>query len=163
MTRGAGVALVALACLAAADVTRAGAEEAPGASPLFLKASISTAGPYGEGWYLTLAPDGEVSLQVFYSSNPSGSLLARFNLSQDKVLALRKACDSQDFFGLPSELTPLQRHFHRPNLGLEIHLGGRHHRVSLYDPAALEGRTTTARFLTVWKSVFDGLPLRPSW
>ena len=48
---------------------------------LHLKASVNTAGPYGESWYLALAPDGAISLQVFYTSGPSGSLLAKFSLA----------------------------------------------------------------------------------
>ncbi len=163
MTRVAQVAFLALTLVAASDVHRAYCEDPPSAPPLFLQASVSTAGPYGEGWYLTLAPSGEVSLQVFYSKSPSGSLLARFSLSEQQTLAIRKACDSQDFFGLPSDLAPPQGAFHRPHLQLDIHFGGRHHKVSLYDPAGLKGQAGTGRFLAVWNSVFEALPLRPSW
>lgn len=115
------------------------------------------------GWYLTLAPSSEVSLQVFYNQSPSGNLLGRFSLSEQQSLAIRKACDAQDFFGLPADLTPPQQAFHRPHLQLTIHLGGRHHKVSLYDPAELKGQAATIRFLAVWAAVFEGLPLRPSW
>jgi len=163
MTRVAQVAWLALTFMAIGEVHRAECEDAPSAPPLFLQASISTAGPYGESWYLTLAPSGEVSLQVFYSKSPSGSLLARFSLSEEQALTIRKACESQTFFALPSDLTPPQRAFHRPHLQLDIHLAGRHHKVSLYDPAALKGQAATSRFLAVWNSVFEQLPLRPSW
>ena len=160
MTR---MALLALTLFTATDARPAEREDAPSAAPLFLQASISTAGPYGEGWYLTLAPSGEVTLQVFYNQSPSGTLLGRFILSEEKTLAIREACAAQEFFGLPPSLTPPQQAFHRPHLQLDIHLGGRHHKVSLYDPAELKGQATTNRFLAVWASVFQGLPVRPSW
>lgn len=154
---------LAVTLLIAADVQLATCGDAPSPAPLFLQASISTAGPYGQGWYLTLAPGGEVTLQVFYNQSPSGNLLGRFSLSEQQSLAIRKACDAQDFFGLPADLTPRPQAFHRPHLQLTIHLGGRHHKVSLYDPAELKGQAATLRFLAVWASVFEGLPLKPSW
>jgi hypothetical protein len=162
MTRIAQVAWLTLAFVAVGGVHRGECDDAPSTPPLFLQASISTAGPYGEGWYLTLAPSGEVSLQVFYNKSPSGSLLARFALSEQQALTIRKACDSQAFFALQSDLAPPQRAFHRPHLQLDIHLGGRHHKVSLYDPAALKGQAT-GQFLAVWNSVFEHLPVKPSW
>ena len=44
-----------------------------------------------------------------------------------------------------------------------MYLGTRHHTVSLYDPEKLESLPTTGRFLAVWQSIFEVLPLRPSW
>lgn len=46
---------------------------APNAEPLAVRAWISTAGPYSEMWDLSLTPEGQVGLQVFYSQG-SGSI-----------------------------------------------------------------------------------------
>jgi len=164
MRRVLWVAWPAVVLLMMAQAARAqGGDEAPSLSPLFVRASISTAGPYGESWYLTIGPDGDVSLQVFYTSKPSGSLMARFQLSAEQVGAIRKASETQRFFEVPGDLAPQQRQFHRPHLQLEFHLGERHHKVSLYDPSAIKSHAATGRFLMVWNTVFEGLPLRPSW
>ena len=140
----------------------AGAQD-PGAPPLFVRASVTTAGPYGESWHLTLAPDGAVSLQVSYRTNPSGNLTARFQLSGERVEAVRSASEAQHFLDLPAELEPEVVQFHRPHLKLEFHLDGRHHEVSLYDPPALKSHAAARRFLEVWETVFAGLPIKPSW
>ena len=155
--------VAALATLAAAISAGGTQEEEPAPSAFLVKASISTAGPYGESWYLTLAPDGEANLQIFYSTTPSGTLLARFRLSGEDVLAVRETLESEDFFALPPELAPSEVHMHRPRLVVEVYLGGRHHTVSLYDPEKLESLPTTRRFLAVWQRIFEALPLRPSW
>jgi len=153
--------VAAVAILTAISPAHAGQGEEP--ALLFVKASISTAGPYGERWYLTLAPDGEANLQVFYRTNPSGTLLARFSLSEEYVLAVRETVASEEFFALPPELAPSQSRFHQPHLILDVYLGGRHHNVSLYDPEALEEQPSSNRFLAVWRRVFEALPYRPSW
>ncbi len=155
--------VAALAILAAVIPAsgRQGEELAP--SALLVKASISTAGPYGESWYLTLAPDREANLQVFYSTSPSGTLLARFSLSGEQVLAVRETLVSEDFFALPPELAPSEVLMHRPRLVVDVYLGARHHTVSLYDPEKLKSLPTTSRFLAVWQRIFEALPLRPSW
>ena len=128
-----------------------------------VKASVSTAGPYGESWYLTLTPEGQVSLQVFYSSRPSGNLLANFNLGEKQVVAIKDALEASEFFELPPKLEPTQVAMHRPNLTIEVFLGAQHRTVNLYDPEALESEPTTARFLSVWEAIFEGLPFQPSW
>ena len=128
-----------------------------------VKASVSTAGPYGENWYLTLTPEGQVSLQVFYSSRPSGNLLAHFNLGEEQVVAIKDALETNDFFALPSQAEPAQVAMHRPNLTIEVYLGAEHHTATLYDPEALESEATTTRFLAVWGAIFEGLPFQPSW
>jgi len=138
-------------------------EEATAAPPLFVRASVSTAGAYGQNWHLTLSPNREVFLQVFYGSNPSGNLMAHFTLSERQVGAIRKACEAQRFFELPADLAPQRIPLHRPHLQIEIHLGVRHHKVSLSDPSALRAHSAADRFLAVWKAVFETLPLRPSW
>ena len=139
-------------------------QEDSGAQTLpIVKASVSTAGPYGENWYLTLTPEGQVSLQVFYSSRPSGNLLANFNLGEETVVAIKDALEANDFFALPSQAEPAQVAMHRPNLTIEVYLGAEHHTATLYDPEALESDPTTARFLAVWEAIFEGLPFQPSW
>ena len=155
--------VAALATLAAVIPAsgRQGEELAP--SAFLVKASISTAGRYGESWYLTLAPDGEANLQVFYSTSPSGTLLARFSLAAEHVLAVRETLVSEEFFALPPQLEASEPPMHRPRLVVEVYLGGRHHTVSLYDPEKLESQPTTSRFLAVWQRIFEALPLRPSW
>ena len=158
--RHAAVTTAGLILLALPASAREASEPAP---RLHLKASVSTAGPYGESWYLTLAPDGAISLQVFYSSGPSGSLLAKFNLGEAGVRGIREALVTEKFFDLPSETTPKETHFHRPGMTIEVDLGGRHHAVRVYDPERLGDRPELTRFFAVWAKVFDGLPFRPSW
>jgi hypothetical protein len=158
------VASAAIASLATAQLAHASPrEQAAGAPALFVRAFLSTAGAYGENWHLTLAPNGEVFLQVFYGSSPSGNVMAHFTFSETRVGAIKKACEAQQFFELPTDLAPLQRPLHKPSLQIEIHLGGRHHKVSLYDPSALRAHAAANRFLAVWNTVFETLPLRPSW
>jgi len=128
-----------------------------------VKASVSTAGPYGESWYLTLTPEGQVSLQVFYSSRPSGNLLAHFNLGEERVLAVKEALGEAEFFDLPEKLEPSPVAMHRPHLTIEVYLGARHHTSTLYDPEALVSEATTERFLAVWQRLFETLPFQPSW
>ena len=155
--------LAAVATLAAISPANARQGEEPASPLLLVKASITTAGPYGESWYLTLAPDGEANLQVSYRTNPSGTLLARFSLSEEYVLAVRETVASEEFFALPPELAPSQSLFHQPRLVLDVYLGGGHHTVSLYDPDALKDQPSSNRFLAVWRRVFEALPYRPSW
>lgn len=130
---------------------------------LLVKASLSTAGPYGESWYLTLTPDADVGLQVFYSTRPSGSLMARFTVAEESVDALRKTIEAERFFELPTQISPKTRAFHRPDFRLDITVLGRQHKVSLYDPEQLTKDDGARRFLVVWGRLFEGLPLRPSW
>ena len=158
------VALAAFACLFTARLADASpGKEAPGAPALFVQAFISTAGAYGETWQLTLAPNGDVFLQVFYGASPSGDVMAHFTLSERGIGAIREACETQQFFDLPTDLAPLERLGHKPSLQIEIHLAGRHHKASLYDPAALRTHAAANRFLALWNAVFETLPLRPSW
>ena len=90
--------------------------------------------------------------------------MARFQVSDEQVAAMRGAIEAESFFTIPPEVSPPQRMFHQPDLHLDIWLGARHHKVQLYDPKKLEkddGRVR--RFLAVWASVFKPLPLKPSW
>jgi hypothetical protein len=126
---------------------------------LVVEAWISTAGPYGESWDLKLTPGGEVALQVYY---PSGSLLAQFRLSDAQVADLRKALESQRFFELPAEIAPKTSLLHQPDLRIAVWLGGKRHKVALYDPGQLEADANARRFLVLWRRLFDGLPIKPS-
>ena len=152
--------MAALVALLPAQPGRAEERAAPG---LFVQAWVSTAGPYGESWNLTIAPDGEVNLQVLYLGSPSGTLLARFTWSAAQLNAIREAVHTADFFALPARLAPPESLFHQPHLRLEIHFGERHQNVTLYDPDALAGQPEAARFLTLWRRVFEELPFKPSW
>jgi hypothetical protein len=135
----------------------------PKAPSLLVQASLSTAGPYGENWYLTLTPDGGISLQVFYSTNPSGNLMARFTGAGENLETLRKAIEAARFFDLPAEISPKSAPLHRPHFRLDITLSGRQHQVSLYDPGQLQNDDRARRFLVVWNRLFESLPLKPSW
>jgi hypothetical protein len=139
----------------------AGAEEKP--AGLVVEAWVSTAGPYGESWDLKLTPGGEIALQVFYSINPSGSLMARFSLSDERVAGIRKAIESERFFELPVEIAPPTAPLHQPDLRLDVWVSGGHHKVALYDPDQLPSDPNARRFLTVWKRLYEGLPIKPSW
>jgi hypothetical protein len=155
------------ACLTAAAILVAthparGTDEAA-RPPLFVRAWVSTAGSYGQNWYFLLTPEGEAHLQVFYNSPPSGNLLGRFSLSEERVRVLHEALESEKFFDLPSEISPAQRGVHRPLLQMEVHLGDRNHKVPLYDPDAVKQGATKERFLAIWRWVFEGLPFKPSW
>lgn len=138
------------------------AVESAESAPL-VQALISTAGPYGQNWYLTLTPDAEVSLQVFYNHNPSGTLLARFQLGQAHLEGLRGTLQSERFFDLPASIAPTESPLHMPDLRLAVTLDGRTHKVNLYNPSALTKDTNAKRFLASWNRLFEALPLRPSW
>ncbi len=137
------------------------AEDKPVA--LVVEAWISTAGPYGESWDLRLTPSGEISLRVNYMITPSGNLMARFSLSADQVAGIRKVIESERFFDMPAKIFPATLPLHRPALRLDVWLDGKHHRVALYDPDQLKADPNVRRFLTVWKRLFESLPIRPSW
>ena len=130
---------------------------------LVVEAWVSTAGPYGESWDLKLSPSGEVALQVFYSANPSGSLMARFGLSDESVAAVRKVIKSERYFELPPKISPPTAPLHQPDLRLSVWLGGKRHKVQLYDPDQLKGDANAGRFLAIWRRLYEALPLRPSW
>jgi hypothetical protein len=158
------VAAASFACVLTAGIAHASpGEEALGARALFVEAFASTGGAYGENWHLTLAPNGEVFLQVSYATSPSGEVMAHFTFSERSIGAIREVCKTQQFFDLPTDIAPLERMGHKPSLQIEIHLAGRHHKASLYDPSALRTHAAANRFLAVWNAVFETLPLRPSW
>jgi hypothetical protein len=140
-------------------------ESAPttAAPDLLAEAWLSTAGPYGEGWELRLMPHGDVSLRVFYSLRPSGSLMADFDIDEDHMARIRAAIDAQAFFDLPAEISPKLSALHMPDFRLEITLGNRKSKVQLYDPADLKDDSRAKRFLAVWAAIYDGLPLKPKW
>ena len=100
---------------------------------------------------------------MFYSTSPSGTLLARFSLSPEQAGAATEVVESEEFFALPEEIQPSEVQMHRPRLVVEIYDGDRHHRVALYDPEKLMDRAETKRFLAVWRSIFEPLPLKPGW
>ncbi|RJQ53346.1 MAG: hypothetical protein C4526_06780 [Nitrospiraceae bacterium] len=126
-------------------------------------AFMSNAGPYGESWVLTMTPEGRVSLTVLYMGNPGGSLMARFDLNDAAIEAIRKAATSEHFFELPPKLEPKVLAIHKPALQLDVRVGSTHHNVNLYDPAQLGKDTAVERFLKVWNAVFAAIPLKPAW
>jgi hypothetical protein len=94
---------------------------------------------------------------------PFGTLLAQFTLPDEVMDAIRRAADDQHFFDLSAELAPEASPLHMPHLQLSVTIASRQHKVSLYAPAAIEKQATVQRFLSLWKAVFAGLPLKPSW
>lgn len=132
-------------------------------SPVLVAAWMTTAGPYGEAWDLTLTPEGKASLQVSYMGNPSGTVMAHFALRAETVDAIRAAVENEKFFDIPAKLAPKTVAFHRPSLQLDVRVGGRHHNVNLYDPALIGQDPSVVHFLKVWKALFAALPLKPSW
>jgi hypothetical protein len=148
-----------------AAVLTVGSEPAPtSATPdLWAEAWLSTAGPYGQGWSLRLAPSGNVSLRVFYMGTPAGSLLADFDPGDGYEARVRAVLNDQQFFVLPAEITPKAAMLHMPDFSLNIGLGSRRHKVRLYDPEQMKSDPRAKRFLAVWTALFDGLPVKPSW
>jgi hypothetical protein len=117
---------------------------------------------------LRLTPNGDVFLRVHYSTNPSGSVMAEFDVTDEHMARLRKAIDEERFFDLPAEIAPEAAPLHQPDLHLEITLGGRKHKVQkhkvqLYDPAAVKQSSNKRRFLAVWARLYEALPLKPTW
>jgi hypothetical protein len=137
---------------------------APSDSPsLRVAAWVSTAGPYGPLWDLTLAPDGTANREILYPLDPSGELKGHFQLSDEALGALRSAVETERFFDLPAELAPAMSPLHMPDLRLEVWLGAKHHKVTLYSPEQIKRRPTTVRFLRVWNKLFGRLPVKPAW
>lgn len=139
------------------------AAEEPKPDALVVEAWISTAGPYGEGWDLKLVPSGAVALRVFYSLQPSGSLMGEFTLSEEQVTGIRRVIEAERFFDLPPQISAPMVTLHQPDLRLEVWLGSKHHKVALYDPSQLKGDARVRRFMAVWNKLYEGLPIRPSW
>ena len=130
---------------------------------LWVEAWLSTAGPYGEGWTLRLAPNGNVFLRVLYMGNPSGNLLADLDVGDEYERHLRAAIETHRFFDLPTDISPKSAVLHLPDFTMDVALGGKRHKVRLYDPKQLEADSRTKRFLAVWEALFEGLPMKPSW
>lgn len=149
-----------IAALLTLGVKVAPAGEKP---PVVVTALMSNAGPYGELWVLTMTPDGRVSLTVLYMGNPSGSLMARFDLGDAGTEAIHEAVTSEHFFDLPPKLEPKVLAFHRPALQLDVRVGSTHHNVNLYDPEQLGKDIAVERFRKVWNAVFAAIPLKPAW
>jgi hypothetical protein len=161
------VLLVSLACSSTPppppSPALVAAEPASGAG-LAVQASIATAGPYGEFWTLSLAPDGTAFLHVSYSLDPAVTLLANFALTPPQLESIQAQVELQDFFHLPTELSDPEVALHQPDLRLTVSLGGQSHRVTLYDPEDLgAGNRQVQRFLAVWRVLFEALPLAPEW
>jgi hypothetical protein len=78
-----------------AAVLMAGPEATPtsATADLWVEAWLSTAGPYGQGWSLRLAPSGNVTLRVLYMGTPSGSLMAEFDPANGYEERVRAALD----------------------------------------------------------------------
>ena len=131
--------------------------------PMVVSAWVSVAGPYGPLWDLTIGADGRATLEVLYGWDPAGSLTGNFEVSPERLAALRAAIDAEHFFDLPAQLGPTQAPLHMPDLRLDVQLGARQHKVALYDPAELAELPTTRRFLGVWEKAFAGLPVKPTW
>ena len=132
--------------------------------PMAVAAWVSTAGPYGPMWDLTIAADARATLEVLYPFNPSGRLAGNFEIAEERLATLRRAVETERFFDLPAELGPKEAILaHMPDLRLEIQVGAKKHKVALYDPSQVARLATTRRFLTVWQTVYAGLPIRPTW
>lgn len=69
--------------------------------------------------------------------NPSGRLMARFELGDKGIEAIRQAVASERFFEVPAKLAPEVSAFHKPALQLDVRVGSLHHNVNLYDPEQL--------------------------
>lgn len=151
--------LLLFVLLAAAPEPKAESTPAP---DLLVEAWLSTAGPYGESWSYTLTPSGAVTLQVYYLLNPSGSVTGNFHVSEEHVARVRRAVATEGFFELPETLSAEMVALHRPDYRLTITLGGRKAKVSLYDPEQIKGDPRVARFLKVWREMYEGLPLKPA-
>ena len=151
---------VTIAALLTFAVGTAATEEPP---PVIVTAFMSTAGPYGESWVLTMSPEGRASLRVHYLGNPSGSLMAHFELGDKAIEAIRKVVTSERFFEIPAKLAPKVSAFHKPALQLDVRVGSTHHNVNLYDPAQLGRDAAVERFRQVWNAVFAAIPLKPAW
>jgi hypothetical protein len=137
----------------------------PRRTPTFtvIKATVSTAGPYGDSWYVTILPDGEASLKVYYSVGSSGSILGRFSLPDERIEDIARSIETEGFFTLPAEFGPQSAPLHQPDLWLEIAVGDKRRKVNLYDPDQIATDPRAKRLLAIWDQVFGGLPFKPKW
>jgi hypothetical protein len=143
-------------------VLGANSPQPPKKPDLLIEAWLSTAGPYGESWSYTLTPSGSVKLHAYFSLNPSGSLMAEFQMADEYVDRVRRAVDSERFFDLPDSLSAQMVMLHRPEYELTVTLGGRKAKTSLYDPEQLREDPGAARFLRIWRELYAGMPIRPA-
>lgn len=128
-----------------------------------LQATVSTAGPYGESWYLTIAPDRTAFLKVYYSTGLSGEMVGDFILGAPALAEIQGVIEEQRFFDLPSEISAKSIVLHKPDLQIAVTMYGRTATVQLYDPEQLGRTPEVKRFLAVLDSVFRHFPVKPSW
>jgi hypothetical protein len=136
------------------------AEQAP---PVSVRAWVSTAGPYGESWELTIDPKGTASLEIGYMLNPLGRISGEFHLTLEALDTIRKAIANERFFELPPNIAPETVPIHAPDLKLTVTISDRTHEVRLYDPEELPADPRVKRFLAVWNQAFASVPLKPRW
>jgi hypothetical protein len=133
-------------------------------SVLLVRASLNTAGPYGENWHLIWATDKVLRLQVTYALPPGGSLNGEFFLTDEHIRKLREALTLNGYFSLPTEIVPSTAVTpHLPDLRIMVELDGRVHAVSLYSPEDVKANPAALQFLAIWNVIVAPLPLKPKW
>jgi len=125
------------------------------------EAEVTTAGPYGEHWTVTLEYGEEASVAIHWTFHTPGHLTGTFLIEPQEVA---KAADAAQFASLPQWIdndrpAPL----HQPDLRLDLQVNCRRHEVHLYDPARVENRGQVERFMAVWNAIFRQLPVQPKW
>ena len=130
---------------------------------IVVEASISTAGPYGEFWEVSIDPEGELHLVVLYMTDPLGHFCGEFHVGKARLEELQHKVNSSSYFDLPEQIEPTEVPFHAPDLRLMVKHNGQEKSVALYNPdAVLEGPQKT-RFMEIWNAVFAMLPVKPKW
>ncbi len=141
------------------------------AQPPVLEFRLSTAGPYGETWRVTLREFSELPpedpwVEVcvdFHSFAPSGRAQASFLLSAERYREVLAALDDAKFHELPEVISQPKVALHMPSLEIVDRRQDTPRSVELYNPTELTGRLEVPRFMRVWDSLFNQLPLSTKW
>ncbi|QNK66349.1 hypothetical protein [Variovorax sp. PAMC26660] len=156
--------LAAICCLAA--TTHVIADEPTNAKPrtipdVEIKATLSTAGSYGEIWSLHLTPDGLGYFRYFNNRRPQGELSGEFLFDLDAISKLAALAQTQSFEKLPKTIKPSLLMLHGPDYALSIQIGAKRHAVELFQPDDVGQTEELTRFAEVWNAIWSPLPFKP--
>jgi len=92
-----------------------------------------------------------------------GELKGSFLVSSTAWERLAKLVEKERFFDLPKDIRKEAYLPHAPDLRLKITQGGKTKEVRLFDPDTITDASKKRRFMTVWNSLFEQLPVKPKW
>jgi hypothetical protein len=157
---GIAVALVAM-CSVMSIATHAQDRGEAAASTVVIDASVRTAGPYGETWYLLVTGDGRAFFEYASLRTPMGSVSGKFLVDPAAIRRVQEQAQSTQFSSLPKALEPSPVPMHAPDYRLKVRIGDEVPSVRVYAPKELQDTAALQRFWSVWNMAWSLVPLRP--